>query len=382
MCLRFSALERPPHHHPPPRIHARRRTARRGTGAVAARTALAHAAQHYASLHIAPSSARTYDVGARAYAVFSVFFRPGRPAFPASDEALQHFVTFQSQSCQYSTLKTYLYGVRDFQLARGMPFAPLAERLGLWWTLRGIRRSHGRPAQPKQALTFRILLDVWRAATTGGRDQMETDTHVVFTAMLVGMFGMLRKNNLTADKARAAHGDARIRRSDVTFREGRGLDGAQTTVMWIRIRSSKTNQYGERVQHVPFVQIGGALCPVSAVRRLLQRVPGGPEDPLFTVQQRQRAQRVPLTHATFVRRMKGLLQTAGHNPAAFAGHSLRRGGATMAFRLGVPRHLIKVHGDWLSDVVDHYNEMDPATRLHLPLRMAQHAASLYALRLE
>ena len=53
------------------------------------------------------------------------------------------------------------------------------------------------------------------------------------------------------------------------------------------------------------------------------------------------------------------------------------------FRLGVPRHLIKVHGDWLSDVVDHYNEMDPATRLHMPLRMAQHAAaSPYALTLE
>ena len=54
------------------------------------------------------------------------------PVFPATEEALRQFVTFQSQSCQYSTLKNYLYGIREYHLARGMPFAPLAEQVGLW----------------------------------------------------------------------------------------------------------------------------------------------------------------------------------------------------------------------------------------------------------
>ena len=34
------------------------------------------------------------------------------------------------------------------------------------------------------------------------------------------------------------------------------------------------------------------------------------------------------------------------NPARFRGHSFRRGGATWAFRNGVPGELIQIYGDW------------------------------------
>jgi hypothetical protein len=123
---------------------------------------------HYTRLHLAPGSRHTYDTGVRAYTRFAAYFRPRVPAFPATDEALQAFVSFQAMSCQYGTLKTYLYGLREYHLARGLAFAPLADRVGLWWTLKGIRRVHGRPAKPKQALTFPILLRVYHAAVGGG----------------------------------------------------------------------------------------------------------------------------------------------------------------------------------------------------------------------
>jgi hypothetical protein len=335
---------------------------------------LQEAVMHYTRLHLAPGSRHTYDTGVRAYTRFAAYFRPRVPAFPATDEALQAFVSFQAMSCQYGTLKTYLYGLREYHLARGLAFAPLADRVGLWWTLKGIRRVHGRPAKPKQALTFPILLRVYHAAVGGG-DGLHGDAHTVFTAMLVGMFGMLRKDNLTSGKTRAARDDAGIRRGDVTFVVP--ADGGRT-IAWLRVRGSKTNQFSERTHLVPFVEVGGPLCPVTALRRHLEEVPAGPEEPLFLLRPVARRPPAPLTHSLFVGRMKAMLRAAGESPDSFAGHSLRRGGATLAFSLGLARHLVKAQGDWLSDIVDHYNEMDAAARLALPRALALHVASLQA----
>lgn len=38
----------------------------------------------------------------------------------------------------------------------------------------------------------------------------------------------------------------------------------------------------------------------------------------------------------------------------YTGHSFRRGGATYAFRSGVPGELIQVMGDWKSDAYKRY----------------------------
>ena len=44
------------------------------------------------------------------------------------------------------------------------------------------------------------------------------------------------------------------------------------------------------------------------------------------------------------------------NPSRFRGHSFRRGGATWAFRAGVPGELIQIYGDWASDAYKCYLE--------------------------
>jgi hypothetical protein len=49
-----------------------------------------------------------------------------------------------------------------------------------------------------------------------------------------------------------------------------------------------------------------------------------------------------MSHAYFVRRMKDMLRSVGEDPSRYAGHSLRRGRATLAFTLGVGRHPIKM----------------------------------------
>ena len=45
--------------------------------------------------------------------------------------------------------------------------------------------------------------------------------------------------------------------------------------------------------------------------------------------------RTALPHAFVVKTLKEMLGAVGETPEMFAGHSLRRGGATLAFALGI-----------------------------------------------
>ncbi|KAK3274584.1 hypothetical protein CYMTET_17238 [Cymbomonas tetramitiformis] len=85
---------------------------------------------------------------------------------------------------------------------------------------------------------------------------------------------------------------------------------------------------------------------------------------------------VPLTHAGLVGGIKRLVKAAGLRPEAYAGHSLKRGGATMAKQLEVHTMYIKHQGDWRSDRYERYREMQPEQRLILPGAMAAAAATL------
>ena len=320
------------------------------------------------AMHLADSTRRSYHTGVMAFARFMVYFRPGITLCPASDETLASFVTFQSQSCAYSTLKNYLYGLREYHLARGFPFLPLAERHAVLWTLRGVRRLRADVPQPKQAMTIDILRAIYRAASAQG--PMQADARAIWAAMLVGFFGMLRKDNLTHGKVHAVNPMHGLRRGDVSFRTmDNGTHG--TRVASLRVRMAKNNPFGERTHLVPLVASGGWLCPVAALSHHIRDFPAAPESPMFVWSPAGGRRPVPLLHSTFVARMKTMLRAAGFNPARFAGHSLRRGGATLAFRLDCPVHMIQLQGDWLSDVVYRYHEVSPASRLVLPYAMSQ-----------
>ncbi|KAK3238425.1 hypothetical protein CYMTET_51559 [Cymbomonas tetramitiformis] len=60
--------------------------------------------------------------------------------------------------------------------------------------------------------------------------------------------------------------------------------------------------------------------------------------------------------------------------SCYAGHSLRRGGATAAMRLDVASIYIKMQGDWKSDCFERYCELDTEQKLILPGAMAEAAA--------
>lgn len=64
-----------------------------------------------------------------------------------------------------------------------------------------------------------------------------------------------------------------------------------------------------------------------------------------------------LSHANIVRVCKVMAEAAGFDPAEFAAHSLRRGGATWAFANGAPEVMVQRQGDWLSACYKAYIEL-------------------------
>ena len=103
---------------------------------------------------------------------------------------------------------------------------------------------------------------------------------------------------------------------------------------------SKTIQCRERRLVIPLVPISRSpLCPVSAFHHMSQLFPASVTSPAFCYFRGSKL--VPLTKSVFVRKFRELLTRANVTAAQlYTGHSFRRGGASYAFRSGVPGELI------------------------------------------
>ena len=71
------------------------------------------------------------------------------------------------------------------------------------------------------------------------------------------------------------------------------------------------------------------------------------------------------THSTFVDRLRQILALSGFEPSSYSGHSFRRGGATLGFKLGLSIVEIKQRGDWRSSAVESYIDIEGIYKLDI-----------------
>ena len=65
-----------------------------------------------------------------------------------------------------------------------------------------------------------------------------------------------------------------------------------------------------------------------------------------------------VTHKSFTKFLKSLLVLVGLDPDLWSGHSFRRGGASLLYRLGIDPLTIQACGDWSSDTFLRYIEVN------------------------
>ena len=173
----------------------------------------------------------------------------------------------------------------------------------------------------------------------------------LWTCFLFAFFLMARKSNLVSDSISSFDKSKQLLRRDVSV---------VGSVLFVKIKWSKTNQFGSRVLIIPLVEKpDSCLCPVRAYKRMCELVVVPINAPAFCWLQGKHLK--PLTYRFFQTKLRSYLEKLGVNSSAFSSHSFRRGGATWAFKCGVIPDLIQMHGDWKSDAYKQY--------LHVPLEV-------------
>jgi hypothetical protein len=147
----------------------------------------------------------------------------------------------------------------------------------------------------------------------------------------------------------------------------------------VHLRHSKTDQHGKGAL-VNLFATGDSTCPLTAITELraAQAAAGIAIDAkthVFAVRKAGAAANPSLTKPDLVKKMKQAVASLakahpewGLDSKDFAGHSLRRGGATSLALRGVAEPVLRLLGRWESDAVNLYIDL-PVTSLELASKM-------------
>lgn len=259
---------------------------------------------------------------------------------PANLSTLCAYIQFLSRSVAPPTIRNYLSGVKLLHILLGFEYA-FSGNLCLRLVLRGITRLHPHVPCRAPPITPQNLLAVSQVL-----DHSNSLHCTVFACGLFLFFLLARLGSVLPVSARTAS----------RLYLGRHCVSVSSFGLLVTFRHTKTIQFGRRLLHIPLVRVPGSpLCPVQAYERVLQFHQGHEFTAAFGFMLKGRIR--VLTRSTFITTFRALLSRAGvPDSSSFRGHSFRRGGASWAFRSGVPGELIQVCGDWTSDAYKLYLE--------------------------
>ena len=285
---------------------------------------------------LADTTKCTYRSQINSFLWFCIYF--GRSHLPADQLTLKCYVTFLSRSLNPSSIGGYLNVIRILHLNAGLP-NPLDSNWEISMIRRGIARRMGRPACQKLPITIELLGKIYHFL-----DMKDMRDLSFWAASLICFYGLLRKNTLLPPSSSSVS-PAFLVRSDVV--------SVAADSFLLRIRQTKTIQFGQRILVLPFVQCANsAFCPVSFLLRHLIASPLPGSRPLFNYL--SGSVEKFWTHESFVAFLKLCLHRAGFPADAYSGHSFRRGGCTACFQAGLSITDIKLRGDWRSNAFEKY----------------------------
>jgi hypothetical protein len=305
----------------------------------------------------AQSTKKTYKSQVSCYIKFCLNF--GLTPVPASQEMLVTYCSYLARSLSASSIPAYLNVIRLLHVEAGLP-NPLQNNWEISSIQKGISRLMGKPPTQKSPVTVKILLDLYSTLDGSSADI------AFWAACLVAFYGFLRKSTLLPDQSALKSGKY-IARADLI-----NLTLASFSIV---VRHSKTIQFGQRLLKLPYVSsLDVSLCPVRAVFRHFGTSEVVAARPLFDFIENGKV--VSFTHAWFVKRLKAGLLRTGNKASEISCHSFRRGGATLAFSVGMSATDIKLRGDWSSNAYEKYLVVSPETLISSVHLLTQGAAAL------
>lgn len=307
---------------------------------VCSAAALAQLDQEVASIKcaaLAPGTRANLISQRKSYLTFCHTF--GLTPIPAQVSTLCRYIAFLARSLKsYQSLKNYLHGVSVLHSSFNVPFIGLSQydiRLMLQATKKQLGNTPFAklPIDPNMLMAFIPHLDFSSPQDTA-----------FWAATLIAFFGFLRKGNLVPPSFAKFDARRHLSRGNIIL-VAHGLQ--------LHLQQTKTLQAKDSAVTITLASLPHHLDPVSAYLHHVRLVPAPPSSPAF-LYTTSAGSTTTLTHTTFVARLKSLLRLIGVNPTLYSGHSLRRGGCTLAFRAGVSTELLQFHGTWRSDCYNRY----------------------------
>ena len=163
-------------------------------------------------------------------------------------------------------------------------------------------------------------------------------------------FGLLRRSNVLFS---AGNKGATLSRNQICFHSWGVIMEKKKKKFKL-----KTIQFQERELLLPLPRIREhPSCPVQAIFRCFSPTPRAAADGWAFVVPTGAGVK-PLSPVVFVKRMRTALSASGCDTTRYVGHSFRRGGATWAYKVGLPVDTIRMLGDWRSSAFQAYIALD------------------------
>jgi integrase len=248
----------------------------------------------------------------RAYRSDLVHFLANGGRLPATAADVVAYLARYARELSIATLARRLVAIGRAHTSKNLSNPCRAELVRL--TLRGIRRTYGRPQRHAQALTKEQINMIVSPFGNTLRDLRDR------ALLLVGFHGAFRRSELIAvdckSIARLSHG------------------------IVITIRKSKTDQE-RKGRDVAIPRAGGAICPVKAFERWIEAA-GIVEGPAFrSIDRTGRISNAALSADAVSVILKRRLKETGCDSIGYSGHSLRAGFVTEAVNAGIPTWKIR-----------------------------------------
>ena len=291
------------------------------------------------SQYYAESSRKNVVSHLRQLSTFCVAFN--QSFLTVSRESLLGFVELMSRSCGYNHIQHILGSIRFLHLFTNNPFPGDSFEFNV--LLKGLKRKLAKPARQVLPITPEMLILMYQFVNLDSPYELAHWTSFIFALRL-----LYRKSSIAPESLSKFNSTTGLSREKIVYVHG--------TVL-VYQNHSKTNQFMSSTRVIPLVRSHiKALDPVSHYERLLRENPVDKNYPAFSFLQNGRISCV--THRTFTAFLKQLLRRIGLDPDKWSGHSFRRGGASLLYRLGVDPLTIQAVGDWSSDTFLRYLELN------------------------
>lgn len=250
------------------------------------------------------------------------------------------FAQFLSRSFNsVESIKNYVYGVKFLHLLLDLEFNHF-ESFYFKLFMKGLKRCNPHSVKTALPITPDILQKIKHFL-----DFSDENNYTFWCLFLFGFYLMCRKSNLVG----SAHEQHKcLKRGDIKISDD---------YLTVKFTWSKTIQFGERKLEIPITKNPSEdLCAYKAFQEMKTRFPVKDNTAAFVVKIGNKIR--PVTYYMMQKALRSSIAGIGLNPSDYSTHSLRRGGATFAFKSGVSAELIQVMGDWKSDAYKIYLQHD------------------------